>query len=166
MPFGFKEPGQDCGAFRGQDTVPYADPKRAAHIFQQLVEGAHTACAGVVRSEYAALNPGLKDHARAHHAGFQGDVERAVVEPPVASLCRSCSNRDDLRVSQRIVIQGAPVEPGAHESFRTYHDGTDRHLACSKSGSGKLKSLSHPPFVCLLHSQYTRQDLNLKPSDP
>src|SRR6185312_9913526 len=87
---------------------------------------------------------------RAHHAGFERDVEIAIGKPLGVQFLRRLAQRQNLRMRRRIALAQRPVV-GARDDFAAPYDKrTHRNLARAHRRGGDLQRLVH--VVRLAHS--------------
>lgn len=121
-----------------------------AALAQQVDDAARGSGLRIPRPEDDAVNARGEDGARAEHARFEGDDERASGELPVAVNGSGLAKGDDLGVRGGVVmfltLIAAPADDGPP---RVEHDGTHRHIARLEGSAGLGKSGSHRRPIAL-----------------
>jgi hypothetical protein len=106
----------------------------------------------VVGSPNDKLEAGLATGRGAHRAGFEGDVEGAVFEPPIAELMPGGGEDDQLGVGAGVSELAAPVAGAGDDRAGTRHDGADRYLT-AVGGSLRLgQSHGHEATVVVVEN--------------
>ena len=103
----------------------------------------------VVSTEYDARDSRLGNRAHAHRAGFERHVQDGGRKTVVAGCARCLSQRDDLRMRRRVVIQYGTIMPSADDVAAGDDDRADRHLAGCLGFAGFLERLLHAADVFL-----------------
>lgn len=85
--------------------------------------------------EVEPANPGKRDGARTHGAGFKRYVKIAVDKPLRAQNLPRCADRQDFRMGSRVLqFQRAVAGPRQDCARRVGYHGTHRHLSAGGGG--------------------------------
>jgi hypothetical protein len=131
------------------------------------VEARHGATAAGVRgTEDEGGDAGQDDGSGAHGAGFLGDVERGIHEPPVPQGGRGLSDGDHFGVGGGIVelfhlvVRLSDRTTGGNERFAVPgdNDAAGRHFAEGVGAFGLFQGLGHVGFMDLHVSVETLPD--------
>ena len=151
---GSEECLKDCGGFAGEDAGYHLDLVIEAGVGAEAEEGVDGAGFGVGAAVDEAREAGLDDGARAHGAGFEGDVEGAVEEAPALEGFAGLAQGDDFGVGGGIVVGFAAVEAAADDA-RGFagrvmdNESADGDFARSGGLAGEDKSVGHPARIIL-----------------
>jgi hypothetical protein len=79
-----EEAAQQCGAFVGANAGEHLGSVIETRVTEQVAHGSGHSCFLVPSTEHDARDAGEHDRARAHRAGLERHVQRALTEPPFA----------------------------------------------------------------------------------
>ncbi len=123
-----------------------------AVVGAEVVEGVDGAGLGVAGAVDEAGEAGVDDGAGAHGAGFEGDVEGAIEETPVAEGLPGLAEGDDFGVGGGVVVEFAEVVSAADDLRWGVEgvmddEGTDGDFGASGGILGELEGLAHEEDV-------------------
>src|SRR3984893_6222312 len=128
LPFFSEEILQDLAALRFPDTGSNQAGVVERRHLQQIDHSTSSTGLGIRATKDHAANTGMNDSARAHRAGFFGNIKIAFVEAPIAQCALRLSDGKHLGVSSG-VLQGLNLIPGTRDTTRLINDdSSDRNL--------------------------------------
>lgn len=117
----------------------------------QIQHPTKTTAFRVGRANDHTTHPGLYQGSGAHRAGFEGDQQGAVVEPPVAAQARCLPQGHQLGMPQGVTIQLAPVAaPANRTAFPIEQHRRHRDLAGPSHRFGASQQPVHPGLGLLI----------------
>ena len=99
----------DGGAVSGENAGTDFNLMIKARVREDFEAGPDGAALGVVGAVDEPRDTGLDDGARAHAAGFDGDIERGTSEAIVANKAGGFAQSDDFGVGGRVAIADGAV---------------------------------------------------------
>ena len=138
----FEEIAHQCAAFFGQNA------RSDLRLGVQRLGGVDTETAfrvGGTVDDATDLRP--TERAGTHHAGFDGDVERAVVEILSPELSGGGRHRLHLGMGGDIVQGFGEVVAAGDDRVAANHHGTDRDFSAVGGGVGFFQGATHVVFV-------------------
>ncbi len=143
---GRKEIHQEASAFLGQ----YAGRSRNSVIEYVGVDEIETAARRssfwIGRSVDEMPKSAVDECAGAHHARFEGDDQRAVIESPVADCRCGVTKCENFGVCGRIAGQLAFVVSSGDDLAASNHHGPDRNVVMGQGGASLDERGSHRPL--------------------
>jgi hypothetical protein len=85
----------------------------------------------------------LQYRAHAHDAGFQSNINIAIVEPPRAQRGRGFLDRADFGMAERALSSLPLIKPAAHDSIAQNDHRPDRHFSLVRRLSGLRQGEIH-----------------------
>ena len=135
----------DGGAVSGEDARCNFHLMIEARVGEDFEAGAHSAALGIVGAVNEARDACLDDGARAHAAGFDGDIERGTSEAVVAKKAGGFAQSDDFGVGGGVAIADGAVARAGENLAVMHKNGPDGDLTgggCGTSfGQGFLHEL-------------------------
>ncbi len=133
----------DGGAVRGEDAWGDFNLMVEARVGKDLEAGAHGAAFGIVGTVDEARDAGLDDGARAHAAGFDGDIERRVCKAVVSEKAGGFAQRDDFGVRGGIAIADRAIASTGEDFAVMDKHGPDGDFAGCGCGTSLRESFLH-----------------------
>lgn len=112
-------------------------------VSAHLVKALNRTCLPVGSPIHNAADPGIDQCTGTHQAGFKGDVEGTISEPPVPHDRRRITKREDFGVRGRIAVQLSLVVPTSYDNSVSNNDCPDRHIIMNQRGTRLLKRDIH-----------------------
>jgi len=116
-------------------------------VFQNLVQAFHSSRLGIGRPIIQVLNLGLYERSRAHHARFQGAINRACRQAPAAKLSGRVPQGFDFGVRGRILAEFAHIPPPADDGALPHHNRPYGDIPVRGGDPGLIDSQPHEIFV-------------------
>lgn len=121
----FEEPGKHVAALLFQDSSGYFYLMVEGGVFQDVEYGSGAAGLGVHAANDNLGDAGLDDGAGAHLTGFQGYVEGAVLQAPVADFFAGFVDSGNFGVGQGVFVSVAAVITSADDFILVDYDTAD-----------------------------------------
>jgi len=107
------------------------------------------------------LEPSLSACCGAHRTGFEGDVEGAVRETPIANLPTCRAEDDDLGVGRWIGFLLSTISGAGDNLSITCDDSSDRHFSASRSRLGLRQGSRHEGAVVVVKNPFREHELRI-----
>lgn len=146
-----EEGGQEESGFVGEDAGFELGAVIEAGIGEDLVEVFDGAGLGIGGGVDDTIEAGEDDGAGAHDTGFEGDVEGAAGQSPVAEGGGGGGDGKNFGVGGRIVQGLALVEPFADNTIFMDDHGADRDFLLGVGFLRKPEGLFHKIFIGIEH---------------
>ena len=149
---GAKELAEQSSAFVLEHARDHRRTVIHAGVFQQLIQGPHSASLPVRCTIDDLSHSALHDSPCTHNAGFQRDYEGRVVKSPVPNRAGRLPEGDDFRVGKRVMIHPTAIVTAANDGLVDHDHSANRDFSELHRGASQRERFAHPCFVPLCHA--------------
>lgn len=142
-----KKATQQAGALGLKNTRQQFDPVIEAGIAGEVIERAGRSPLRVITAKDDGGDAGKYDSPHAHRAGFKGDIQNGIKEPPGTKFPGGFSYGDQLGVPRRILPRFTYVMATGDDSAALYDNAPDRHFILGLCLARFGNRPPHPLFV-------------------
>ena len=124
-------------------------------VLQDVENTAGGAGPGIGRGINQPLDSGQDNGARAHGAGFQGDIQSGAGKAIILLPRGAGAQGRHLRMGRGITGGDGPVPTFAYAIITRYQDCADRDFTLCLGAFGQLQGPPHPEFVTAGHDPWS-----------